>query len=1650
MGSTLVDWAARATALEDLKQRIEARKKQPTARIPAMVLEVQIALATKDEKEAASRLVELKEAANMQAILPNLQLACHAAIPAVDHPSLEESAIGILTKFLELQSQQKEENREELGKLNSIVNRYLANSGNEEAVKKYFDDFMVRRQTHYARYDADYGQYRQKRDMARLAKEAAITGVTDVAMDFVGRVFDTKLERYRRPGVESAMVIIRRELSGKSAQERYETWLNWTMPIEARKTVRVAAEWVELSNIPEPFLAIKPLENPVTATELISNFTELVASAAEANTLDELREISQKAYEEEIPNAEFLLPIVLLEMDDFESAEPIVKQLVNSVKERNMEADYGRYVELWGDYLVYRKCMQKSSATAKWWDSGVGMLKELLGENPNTETLGYLQHDIARREAANRGATIQPGDSMGLKYWLPVYAESLPGIGLKPWWVEHENHIVHLTGPKEDLLYLAFPLTGNFEFSVDSFMGDWSEGEVGYGGIVVKAHQYGSRAKIWSVDDKEEFYRQDGPERGRERYDRIKVQVRDGKALHYLNNHLIYEDHLTGNNPWLLLYADGQNTTTFRNFSITGNPVIPREVALINDDRMDGWNTKYFDEDQPRKRLMAEKPEDDRYVTQQQEREPSEFDWEAKDGVLIANAHPKDLAERQSWAYYHRPLQNGETFRYEFFYIPGQSVAHPTLGRVAMLLEPEDVKLHWIVREGWDNPVYQIPEDNEISLADEIRGEMNLLPNEWNSVELTLLDDKAKVKVNGTVVYEHAVASVTDRRFGLFRYRRQNLKVRQAVLSGDWPAEYSPHLNKNLLAAEAEKSKYDGQVINRVVGDAFFTFDIENLLSKAKALPEEDAFALLRDWVLPSADHAGMRLYYQLPTRQQKAVYVGDQYQLACPAIELMKIAKRTNRLDEVLQSIQDIDVESQLELRLQSALYALAAIAKGDDQEARYQISELYRDLKTGLPEDLLPSERVAEFVVAWAAAERPTLKRAAADLADLLREVDIEEDLKKEHIEYKALVKTLIGRTRADTTKDKATAFELTQWQSVPYETRTTRALGYRPSSWHYDRGVVNHVPGETWNQLFFQSPLQGKFEIVAERTTGEDQSISIAYGMYAAEPDDELDGLKVSTSLQNSKDRNADYELPNWGEVAEFKIAVDNSNVATYVNEVQIHKQSLSPQPAPWVTLHALSPGNFSSIRNLRILGTPEIPDEIRLIESSGMACWRADVYNDLLSDNDGDDDAAWQRVGEEIRGTTKEDNSDTTHEGLLMYQRPMLEDGEIEFEAYYSKDQFEVHPAIGRFAFLIQADGVYLHEMTAAEWENSDLSPNNATAIKTTGKIALKQKDWNQYRLSLQGDVLTIFVNGTAVAEHALQEPLTARFFGLFRYVDSMRCRVRNIVYRGDWPKELPSIDQQQLAYPKGGPFALQKESMEESMATAFNKSLEQLEQEGLKLLGSPNGVSTTDKGLRLNSNDNNNPENSLGIALNKSIAGDFEATLSFSDLTLAEGKESTETGVSIRVSFEDAGKSNVELGVFLDEQGQEATKTFYRYASPDGKTKTLDSKFGQATKSGRLVLLRHGNQLHCLLSDRDQQYRVLRSYLVGRSPATKIEILSKSKGPNGKVDVLLENFSLKTAKTGKDDEKVDAKISNVFQFPQWQRIATMKTPLIANQ
>jgi hypothetical protein len=270
-------------------------------------------------------------------------------------------------------------------------------------------------------------------------------------------------------------------------------------------------------------------------------------------------------------------------------------------------------------------------------------------------------------------------------------------------------------------------------------------------------------------------------------------------------------------------------------------------------------------------------------------------------------------------------------------------------------------------------------------------------------------------------------------------------------------------------------------------------------------------------------------------------------------------------------------------------------------------------------------------------------------------------------------------------------------------------------------------------------------------------------------------------------------------DWGPTVEYKLAVKDGMMTSFVNDQQIHTERLPASVDPWLAIETTTANQTGMMKNLQILGTPAVPAEVKLSAGQALEGWRADYYGEragTVPRNSGQT-AQWTKKGDEIIAAKVTNAAGSFRESMLQYHRPLLEDGEIEYEFFYEPGKQEVHPALGRTAFLLSGDGVQAHRLTDAQFDRTGLAPDNAELIPGSKRAPLKAADWNQVKLVLRDDGVDVVVNGAEVAKCKI-EPANVRTFGLFRFAEVGGVRVRNVVHRGKWPGKLPPLAEQELA------------------------------------------------------------------------------------------------------------------------------------------------------------------------------------------------------------------------------------------------------------
>jgi hypothetical protein len=972
-------------------------------------------------------------------------------------------------------------------------------------------------------------------------------------------------------------------------------------------------------------------------------------------------------------------------------------------------------------------------------------------------------------------------------------------------------------------------VVGAFEFSADVLMSSEEGGIFGFGGLPLEAHSENDWSVLRSMPTQR---RRQGPAATSPNagFNRMTLQS-NGKVLQFLiNDHLEYQQSLPAiTSPFLSLNAIQSQRAVFRNLNFRGDLEIPREVALTNGELLDGWSADRYYEKRPQ-RLPQEQfaAVDDEGLVKEaatedgdesQSDEDDGFQWRAKAGVI--NARQPDAAaaglDIQSLLVFDRPLDAGDSLRYEFFYEPGKFEVHPALGQLAFLIDRAGVRLHWMTDPEENNTQNSLPADNAVDEPACRRGPqpLPLKTGEWNQVRLAIAADVAVLELNGSEIYRRPLEPTNDRRFGFFRDpSRHGVQVRSVFLSGDWPRHVSTEQLGDLLARNGEaSSSASNRTRMELIGDDVLATNWQRVRQQARELPVADRYELLREWVLPEGDRTTFRLSGGfLPTlpalsetttnpelgdsRSSRRIAGGD---IVAPALDLIEAAGQLKKLDELERLVFMAVAANELEQRNRLALLTLIGAARHDFKASAAYLTQLAQ-LSDKIPRDAPETEHWPELLAASVSLSSPDLARPALKLVDrLAAQIETQKSPSSGDLELLAFRQRIEALSHAP-----QEGLSLKQWAQVSHGSAQSLSRGALPPLWLTRRGEARHVAGLEHDLLYFQSPLRGDFDVTCRLTAAKRQEMQVGYagfriGLVAARDKYDKDTYEIGRIGFVPEQRMIQPRLVDLGETYEYRLAVHDGVCTSSINGIRIHEEAIAVGCDPWLTLHSAGVRNGAA-GDLRITGTPRIPDNLDLLGLAELTGWLADFYEPGQSTDQG----PWKKEQDMLLSARRKDLTGTRRQSLIRYHRPLLEDGQIEYEFYYEHGKKLVHPAVDRLTFLLDPNGVRIHWLTDAQFDRTGLSHDNVTDEPANRRgpkaLPLLERAWNRMKLALKGDVVSLSLNGETIYERSL-EPTNQRSFGLFHYSDETEARVRQITYQGNWPRALPALADQELAVGK---------------------------------------------------------------------------------------------------------------------------------------------------------------------------------------------------------------------------------------------------------
>ncbi len=966
----------------------------------------------------------------------------------------------------------------------------------------------------------------------------------------------------------------------------------------------------------------------------VSTAQALIEAARQCGKLDELATEARAAAElkadKKVENAETIFVLVELARGQGAAVAPRIDARIAEMgkeEEANRAANaapatprlgrLNRQNQLafpWTDYLVAKAALDSKEGPAR--DAGLRLIEKLIGRAQSTGTVTILpqlrlDHRTAMVRGAGSTAPFPPVDA-GLAHWhaacSPAGEFARGAATPAPCFLAQDGVIAHLTGSGFDHLLFDYPIAGSYEFSVDAYLGWFAESGLVHGGLVLETSGSQHGGLMFPVGGSEAVHKPLFKYNQVGRFNRIVVQATPQKVRYLLNGHVFHEDDdPSPTSPWLGLSTKAMRDTAWRNISISGSPVIPREVKLTAGDRLEGWDASFYFESQPPRRTEETTDQWGNVIRTSRgmpgyragrakkagaKKEPvklENYDWAAQDGVIhgrrqvtgppepgryVQYEDPDSASSSdasQSILTYFRPLRNGDTISYEFLYEPDQVVVHPTLGRIAFLLEPDGVKVHWLTTGKSD--LSGISTDNAAVEPANRRGpgKLGLKSGEWNAVKLALEGDKLTIALNGQPVYERPLERELSRQFGLFHYKdRTSAQARNVVLKGRWPESVSADLRTNLIAPSpaAPSAELDRRAWYNAVGENFHSLEAGELVDRTRALPPEARYRRLAEWVLPSPDHSIWRLAGDFSATYPPPTFTGGGYatlparsasegslparsasegslparsasegsagaatariqtggELRSPAIDLIDTAQAIGKLDELLAKIQAIPLDDGMAGK--QALEGLIAVARGDEPAATKVLAALTERVSKRSTDSGL-WQRFPELSLVVRAAARPALHKPALALANAMaqqldRNAPSELTASPPRETWLRQVKHHRARLELLALADQAAPNAILPfgsdpksglWARVSHTRSQTRGESYPLVHWNIGENTLTHYPGHDRDLLYLAVPLRGDFELDFELTFGGGRMIRAAYGGVAVGPKDDLKALDRS---------------------------------------------------------------------------------------------------------------------------------------------------------------------------------------------------------------------------------------------------------------------------------------------------------------------------------------------------------------------------------------------------------------------------------------------------------------------------------------------------------------------------------------------------------
>ncbi len=568
------------------------------------------------------------------------------------------------------------------------------------------------------------------------------------------------------------VMAVRQRISKLPEAERFDALLRWVWPSDTHSSIRTTGLFTQTD--PAPVGQSPRGGADIRGGILVSPVFDLLEVATATGRLEELltlvEALPEPALEEQRRARAALLVLIHLEQGNPEAAAAEASRLFQWVQQSPSRT----LAEIWPQTLVVHRGAGHVAV-----DDLLTWLFTHRGQADESPSLWAWQNQLASLAGRRGAGDALRGDSQieppGITQWTGVsrLRATTRGPGLpQPQWGQQPGRITKTSGHDEDYLFFRSPLQGDYELDCDLAS---SQSQSMVGGTVLGND---GTVGLWRGDLR------NGPRRhslttplsGAGAWVHYRGAVHDGEVKHYLNGLLVSTEQLGPHpDPWVAVRSWSRVHGAVRDLRVVGHPTIPNNVILSAASDLRGW-FPYHEE------LAGAAGSHWEYRPEPESAAPECTGW------IVGHRMGMSDVYFESLLCYQRPLDDVGSVDYEFFYKPGVLEAHPTLDRLALILRPEGVRVHWVTDGRFDTS--EVAPDNLLDEPVNQRGpaQLPLKPDAWNQVTLAVNGPQVSLTLNGQLVYERTLEPHNRRTFGLFHDADQSeVRVRNVVLQGNWP-----------------------------------------------------------------------------------------------------------------------------------------------------------------------------------------------------------------------------------------------------------------------------------------------------------------------------------------------------------------------------------------------------------------------------------------------------------------------------------------------------------------------------------------------------------------------------------------------------------------------------------------------------------------------------------------------------------------------------------------------------------------------------------------------------------------------------------------------------------------------------------------------